>query len=381
MKRVADANGILTVPDLVGTAFANRHTQYETFYDGAPAVALNRIWRFFRWEDVDAQADRALKSIGTTTILSSAESPMMPAAAPDRAYDQCLKPRPYDGCRAFHRRYRRRCCGTDQRDVATSRAIIQAVNVSKVYNRATARNVSALTGLNLEVGENEFLVIVGPSGCGKSTLLKLIVGLLPVTDGTIYFHGQPVRGPRTDVGMVFQEPVLLPWRTVRQNVLFPIEILRRKDRDYVEESDRLLTLVGLSGFQDKMPYELSGGMQQRAAICRALIHDPTVLVMDEPFGALDAMTRDEMGAELLRIWQHRRKTVIFVTHSIREAVWLADRVVVMTARPAKIADIIKIDFERPRTDKMQFLPQFGRYVEEIGDIVAGRRAKGLLCQD
>jgi NitT/TauT family transport system ATP-binding protein len=212
-------------------------------------------------------------------------------------------------------------------------------------------------------------------------LLKLIVGLLPVTDGTIYFHGQPVRGPRTDVGMVFQEPVLLPWRTVRQNVLFPIEILRRKDRDYVEESDRLLTLVGLSGFQDKMPYELSGGMQQRAAICRALIHDPTVLIMDEPFGALDAMTRDEMGAELLRIWQHRRKTVIFVTHSIREAVWLADRVVVMTARPAKIADIIKIDFERPRTDKMQFLPKFGRYVEEIGDIVAGRRAKGLLCQD
>jgi NitT/TauT family transport system ATP-binding protein len=268
-----------------------------------------------------------------------------------------------------------------QSDVATSRAIIQAVNVSKVYQSSDGEKIAALTSLNLEVSENEFLVIVGPSGCGKSTLLKLIVGLLPVTDGTIYFHGQPVRGPRTDVGMVFQEPVLLPWRTVRQNVLFPIEILRRKDRDYVEESDRLLTLVGLSGFQDKMPYELSGGMQQRAAICRALIHDPSVLIMDEPFGALDAMTRDEMGAELLRIWQHRRKTVIFVTHSIREAVWLADRVVVMTARPAKIADIIKIDFERPRTDKMQFLPQFGRYVEEIGDIVAGRRAKGLLCQD
>ena len=271
--------------------------------------------------------------------------------------------------------------GPDPENVAGNNAIVQAVNVSKVYQSSDGDAVAALTDLNLEVNENEFLVIVGPSGCGKSTLLKLIVGLLPVTGGTIYFHGQAIRGPRTDVGMVFQEPVLLPWRTVRDNVLFPIEILRRRDRNYVEESDRLLTLVGLAGFQDKMPYELSGGMQQRVAICRALIHDPTVLVMDEPFGALDAMTRDEMGAELLRIWQHRRKTVIFVTHSIREAVWLADRVVVMTARPAKIADIIKIDFDRPRTDKMQFLPEFGRHVEEIADIVAGRRGKALLCQD
>jgi NitT/TauT family transport system ATP-binding protein len=271
--------------------------------------------------------------------------------------------------------------GPDQNDVSTSRAIIRAVDVSKVYQSSDGEAVTALTRLTLDVRENEFLVIVGPSGCGKSTLLKLIVGLLPVTDGAIYFHGQAVHGPRTDVGMVFQEPVLLPWRTVRQNVLFPIEILRRKDRNYLEESDRLLTLVGLSGFQDKMPYELSGGMQQRVAICRALIHDPTVLVMDEPFGALDAMTRDEMGAELLRIWQHRRKTVIFVTHSIREAVWLADRVVVMTARPARIADIIEIDFDRPRTEKMQFLPQFGRYVEGIADLVAGRQGKAVLCQD
>ena len=271
--------------------------------------------------------------------------------------------------------------GPGRTDPSTGRAIIRAVGVSKVYQSSDGEAVTALTGLDLDVRQDEFLVIVGPSGCGKSTLLKLIVGLLPITDGAITFHGEPIRRPRTDVGMVFQEPVLLPWRTVRQNVLFPIEILRRKDRNYAEECDRLLTLVGLDGFQDKMPYELSGGMQQRVAICRALIHDPSVLVMDEPFGALDAMTRDEMGAELLRIWQHRRKTVLFVTHSIREAVWLADRVIVMTARPARIADIITIDFERPRTDKMQYLPQFGRYVEEIADIVAGRRGKAVLCRD
>jgi NitT/TauT family transport system ATP-binding protein len=233
----------------------------------------------------------------------------------------------------------------------------------------------------LNVAENEFLSVVGPSGCGKSTLLKLIVGLLPITSGEILFHGQPVRGPRTDVGMVFQEPILLPWRTVKQNVLFPVEILKRSDRDYAAEADRLLKTVGLGGFERKMPYELSGGMQQRAAICRALIHDPNVLVMDEPFGALDAMTREEMGAELLRIWQEYRKTVVFVTHSIREAVWLSDRVVVMTARPAKIADIITIDLPRPRTTKMQFLPEFGRYVEEISSIVAHKEGETVLCQD
>jgi NitT/TauT family transport system ATP-binding protein len=202
-------------------------------------------------------------------------------------------------------------------------------------------------------------------------LLKLIVGLLPVTAGEIYVRGEAVRAPQTDFGMVFQEPVLLPWRSIRDNVTFPVEILGKKDRNYKDEAQRLLNLVGLTGFEDKAPYELSGGMQQRAAICRALIHDPAVLVMDEPFGALDAMTREEMGAELLRIWHQRRKTVIFVTHSIREAVWLADRVVVMTARPARIADIVTVDLPRPRTPQMQFLPEFGAYVESIGNAIAG----------
>lgn len=259
--------------------------------------------------------------------------------------------------------------------------MIRIENVTKVYPSRDGDDIQALTDLNLNVAENEFLSVVGPSGCGKSTLLKLIVGLLPITSGEILFHGQPVRGPRTDVGMVFQEPVLLPWRTVKENVMFPVEILKRSDRDYASEADRLLKTVGLGGFERKMPYELSGGMQQRAAICRALIHDPRVLVMDEPFGALDAMTREEMGAELLRIWQEFRKTVVFVTHSIREAVWLSDRVVVMTARPAKIADVITIDLPRPRTAKMQFLPEFGRYVEHIGSIIARKEGETVLCQD
>ena len=259
--------------------------------------------------------------------------------------------------------------------------MITIENVSKVYESRDGDRVHALTNLNLEIGENEFVSVVGPSGCGKSTLLKMIVGLLPATTGQIRFRDEPVRGPRTDVGMVFQEPILLPWRTVKQNVMFPIEILRRPSREYQGEADRLLNVVGLGGFENKMPYELSGGMQQRAAICRALVHDPSVLVMDEPFGALDAMTREEMGVELLRIWQQYRKTVVFVTHSIREAVWLSDRVVVMTARPAKIAEVVTIDLPRPRTAKMQFLPKFGQYVEQISATIARREGEAVLCQD
>jgi NitT/TauT family transport system ATP-binding protein len=259
--------------------------------------------------------------------------------------------------------------------------MIRIENASKTYETRDGEPVHALTNLNLEINEGEFLSIVGPSGCGKSTLLKLIVGLLPITQGQILFYDEPVRRPRTDVGMVFQEAVLLPWRTIKQNVMFPIEILRKNDRDYSKDADELLTTVGLGGFINRMPYELSGGMQQRASICRALIHKPKLLVMDEPFGALDAMTREEMGVELLRIWDEFRKTVIFVTHSIREAVWLSDRVVVMTARPAKIADIISIDLPRPRTASMQFLPEFGQYVEKISAIIANREGETVLCQD
>jgi NitT/TauT family transport system ATP-binding protein len=260
-------------------------------------------------------------------------------------------------------------------------SFIRVVSASKIYQTQDGGEVEAFTDFNLDIKENEFIVLVGPSGCGKSTLLKMIVGLLPLTNGSIFLQGREVLSPQTDFGMVFQEATLLPWRSVRENVMLPIEILGKTDKDYRAEADRLLALVGLSGFESRMPYELSGGMQQRCAICRALIHNPRVLVMDEPFGALDAMTREEMGHELLRIWQQHRKTVVFVTHSIREAVWLADRVVVMTPRPAKIADIVEIAFERPRTEKMQFLPEFGDYVQSISETIAGRSGKAVLCQD
>lgn len=247
--------------------------------------------------------------------------------------------------------------------------MIRIDGVNKTYMSRRGEPIEALRDINLEIGEREFVTIVGPSGCGKSTLLRLIVGLLPVTEGLITFDGMPVKGPRVDVGMVFQQPVLLPWRSILDNVLFPIDILRRKEKDYLAEANSLLRLVGLEGFGDRSVWELSGGMQQRASICRALIHDPKVLVMDEPFGALDAMTREEMGVELLRIWQERQKTVLFVTHSIREAILLADRVVVMTPRPGQVSKLIDVNLPRPRTEDMEFLPQFDQHVQEIKALI------------
>lgn len=247
--------------------------------------------------------------------------------------------------------------------------MIRLEGVCKTYAARRGEPVEAVRDISFEIGEREFVTIVGPSGCGKSTLLKLIVGLLPLSKGAVYFDETPVKGPRVDVGMVFQQPILLPWRTILDNVLFPIEILRRKEKDYLAEAHSLLKLVGLDGFEERSPWELSGGMQQRAAICRALIHDPTVLVMDEPFGALDAMTREEMGVELLRIWQERQKTVVFVTHSIREAILLADRVVVMTPRPGEVASLIEVELPRPRAEEMEFLPQFDRHVQEIKALI------------
>jgi len=247
--------------------------------------------------------------------------------------------------------------------------MIKLENVCKTYHSQRGEEIEALTGVSLEIGDREFVTVVGPSGCGKSTLLKMIVGLMPLSAGAIYFDGTLVKGPRVDVGMVFQSPVLLLWRDIIHNVLFPIEILNRKERDYRAEARALLELVGLKGFEDRMPWELSGGMQQRVAICRALIHDPNVLIMDEPFGALDAMTREEMGAELLRIWQERRKTVIFVTHSIQEAIWLGDRVVVMTPRPGKVAKVIQVNLPRPRTLDMHYLPEFEKHAGEIRELV------------
>ena len=254
--------------------------------------------------------------------------------------------------------------------------MIRIEALSKVYLTRAGEAVPALDRIGLDVVENEFVVLVGPSGCGKSTLLKMVAGLIPATAGTIHVHGTPVAGPREDVGIVFQAPVLLNWRDVQQNVLFPIEILRRDVRQYRGVALDLIRLVGLAGFETKHPRELSGGMQQRVAICRALIHDPTLLLMDEPFGALDALTREEMSLELLRIWEERRKTILFVTHSISEAVLLGDRVVVMSPRPGRIARVIEVRLTRPRAMAMESTAEFREHADEIRELIFGGRTAG-----
>jgi len=217
------------------------------------------------------------------------------------------------------------------------------------------------------------VTVVGASGCGKSTLLKLIGALLPPTEGRVLRGGRPVQGPSRDVGIVFQSPVLLPWRSALDNVLFPIEIMGWPVGKYRAEADRLIELVGLQGFEQSLPRELSGGMQQRVSICRALIHDPPLLLMDEPFGALDAMTREELGLELLRVWSERRKTVVFVTHSIAEAILLADRVVVMTPRPGRIVTTVSITLPRPRTLEMEFSEEFKGYAKLVRDAIGSTK--------
>ncbi len=247
--------------------------------------------------------------------------------------------------------------------------MIRLSQVSLIYESTDGTQVHALDGIDLRVAENEFVAIVGPSGCGKSTLLKLIVGLLRPTGGSVEYRGRPVEDTIQEVGMVYQSPILLPWRSVLGNVLLPIEILRRDRKAYGPEAAKLLEMAGLSAFARKTPRELSGGMQQRAALCRALITDPALLLMDEPFAALDALTRDEMGQELSRLWEERKKTVVFVTHSIPEAVLLGDRVVVMSPRPGRIVRDIPIDLPRPRTNVKQLGPAFAEYVETIREII------------
>jgi NitT/TauT family transport system ATP-binding protein len=243
-------------------------------------------------------------------------------------------------------------------------AAIQVGHLSKEY--VTERGpVRALDDIDFSVSEGEFVAIVGPSGCGKSTLLKILAGLLATTSGTAMLRGTPITGPRTDIGVVFQSPVLFPWRSVLDNVLLPIEVQHLDKRKHVQVARDLLALVGLGDFEARFPWELSGGMQQRVAIVRGLIHDPAMLLMDEPFGALDAMTRESMNLELQRIWLERRKTVLFITHSIPEAVFLADRVFVMTPRPGRLMRTERIDLPRPRSLDVMTLPAFGEHVREI----------------
>ncbi len=245
------------------------------------------------------------------------------------------------------------------------RPLIEIRDLQKVYHPRAGEPVLALENVCLEIAEGEFVAVVGPSGCGKSTLLKILAGLLPQTDGHIFLRGDPVIRPRRDIGVVFQSPVLLPWRTVFENVLLPAQVLHLDLSTHRTRAFALLKMVGLAGFENKYPHELSGGMQQRVAIGRALLHDPSLLLMDEPFGALDAMTREYMNLELMRIWKESRKTIFFITHSIQEAVFLADRVVVLSCRPAKVVDIVRVELPRPRELDMMATDEFGRYTRTI----------------
>ena len=246
--------------------------------------------------------------------------------------------------------------------------------LDRVFESRDGERIHALQGVDLSVGEHEFVSLVGPSGCGKSTLLRLVAGLLAPTVGSVTLHGTPVKEPRTDTALVFQSPTLLPWASILDNLLFPLKMLHRPVDDAArEKAHGLLALVGLEGFASRFPSELSGGMQQRAAICRALMHDPDVLLMDEPFGALDALTREEMSRELLDLCERRPKTVLFVTHSIAESVLLSDRVVVMSPRPGRIEEIITVPLPRTQRIGHEGSHEFQSCAQHIRDLIFTRR--------
>lgn len=235
---------------------------------------------------------------------------------------------------------------------------IELQGLGKTFQTTDLR-VEALRDISVTVSDSEFVSIIGPSGCGKSTLLRLVSGLIPPTAGTVSIDGVPVKGPAGNIGFVFQAPTLLKWRTVFKNVMFPYEVLASQKRaimsrqEYEERAQLLLEMVGIEDFRDAYPKQLSGGMQQRVSICRALLHDPTLLLMDEPFGALDEFTRERMNEELMRIWRETQKTVLFVTHHIPEAVFLSDRILVLSARPGTLLGEIVVDLPRPRTAEMR----------------------------
>jgi NitT/TauT family transport system ATP-binding protein len=253
---------------------------------------------------------------------------------------------------------------------------IRLRGVGKRYDTKSGA-VEACSDVTLDIRRSEFVAIVGPSGCGKTTLLKMVAGLVPYTSGTISVGGKHVDRPLTDVGVVFQESILLDWRNVLSNVMLQIEIRGADRQTYEPRARELLKATGLEGFEDKKPYELSGGMRQRVSICRALVHDPPLLLMDEPFGALDALTREQISMDIQRVWMEKRKTAIHITHSIPEAVLLADRVVVMSPRPGRIVEIIEVDLPRPR--RLDRLPQrFNDYAGRIREIF---KAKGVLAMD
>ena len=240
-----------------------------------------------------------------------------------------------------------------------------AIHDLSVVYAARRGSLTAVEHLSLTVGAREFVAVLGPSGCGKSTLLGIASGLLEPTRGEVRVNGEMVRGPRRDVGIVFQQPTLLPWCTVLDNVLAPIAALGRPRPSHRERAHELIRLVRLEGFEAHHPHELSGGMQQRVAIARGFMHDPSLLLMDEPFAALDAMTREHMMDELQSLWLRTDKAVLFITHSIPEAVFLADRVVVMSARPGRVREIIPVDLARPRSLDAMSEPGFGAICQRL----------------
>jgi len=242
--------------------------------------------------------------------------------------------------------------------------LIEGRNITKVYATATGPLV-ALDNVSFGIEEGEFISLVGPSGCGKSTLLSILGGLEDKSDGTLVLAGKHHDAPRPDLGMMFQTSVLFPWRTIRENVRLPGIILGLDAKQQAERCEELLDMVGLHGFGERYPGELSGGMRQRVALARLLAHDPRVLLMDEPFGALDEFTRETMNVELLRIWEKTGKTVIFVTHNIGEAVFLSDRIFVMTPRPGRLEGIVEVDMPRPRTSDVMRAPRYGEHVFTI----------------
>jgi NitT/TauT family transport system ATP-binding protein len=244
-------------------------------------------------------------------------------------------------------------------------AYIEGRNVNLTFRPPNRAPVRALQNFDIDIREGEFLSIVGPSGCGKSTFLNVLLGLLKPDSGDVSMHGRRIAGPGTDRAMVFQEFGLLPWRTVRHNVELGLELKGMPSDARRSTSGRFIELVGLTGFEQHYPHELSGGMKQRVGLARALATDPEVLLMDEPFAALDAQTRDLMQVELLRIWQETRKTVLFVTHQIDEAIYLSDRVMVMSKRPGRAKRIFDIDLPRPRDYEMRVTPEFNELKLEI----------------
>jgi len=255
--------------------------------------------------------------------------------------------------------------------------VVRITDLSKTFHK---RGLKALDDVNVTLSHGTFTSVIGPSGCGKSTLLKIMAGLIPATSGEILLNGKPVTGPRQDIGIMFQQPTLLPWRTSLDNVLLPIEVRSGSAaaKAHSEDALKLLELVGLGGFDQVRPYELSGGMAQRVAICRMLVTGPAILLLDEPFGALDELTREYMNVELQRICRERDATSFMVTHAIPEAVFLADQVFVMSARPGRIATVVDVDLPRPRTLDMMTTPEFGALVRRVrGTLDMGIDGGGL----